>query len=360
MTFFVQLSTQRVLVTSLLMAATTRLPASDAAVVAFDAPAIVIAEPINPSVVEQPTMGGDLVRLRIPVSTFQSPEFRGQVQDYIVEVESPYQRCRVLDFWPKSEVYSEIDGTVAVDSSQQRESNFNLNVSAKFEPLGHATAQGDFKNKTNFQERYQRKPPMQLLSSSGTVRRGYGVMFKFRPGPLPVLEGVRDLAVLVEVPPGWRADMLQVTMRATGVSQHSSRPQQLGEARLWIAVHREGDAAAAAAATRYVTQERALRSLAASSQSQVQDKALPTFWHKLGASLDVIQPRIPKDYLTQVIFSTSNRFYDNEATNRLPVDLRVAVLDYWDSRNSLVGLSSNNSRNATIQVSFNDRQTNEF
>ncbi len=329
--------------------------AGEATAVTFDAPAIVIAEAINPAVVEVPTMGGDLVRLRIPVSTFQSAEFRGQAHEYVVEIESPHQSLRVLDFWPKSEVYSDIEGTVSVESARQQDNNLNFNLSGAYEPFGRGSVQGDFHNKSNVQERYQRKPAMQVLASSGTIRRGYGVIFKFRPGPLPVLEGVRDVAILAEVPRGWRADMLQVTMRAVGVQHNSSRPQSLGEARLWMTTHREGDQAAAAAATRYVTQERALRALAASNQGRVDDKALPTFWHKLGASLDIIDPKIPSDYLSQVIFGMSNQYYDNATTNRLPVDLRVAVLDYWDVRNSLVSLARGRTQDPpTVHVSFKD------
>ncbi len=334
---------------------TTPASASDVAAVSFDAPAIVIAEPINPAVVELPTMGGDLVRLRIPVSTLQVAEFRGQVQEYVVEILSPYQTVRVLDFWPKHEVYSEIDGTVNVESSQQRDSNLNFSLSGAYEPFGRGAVQGDYHNKSSVQEHYHRKPPMQVLTSSGTVHRGYGAFFKFRPGPLPVLEGVRDLAILAEVPRGWRADMLQITMRAVGNQANSSRPQSLGEARLWMTTHSEGDQAAAAAATRYVTQERALRSLAAYNQARVQDKSLPTFWHKLGASLDVIEPKIPSDYLSQVIFGMNNEFYDNPATNRLPVDLRVAVLDYWDVRNALVHLAGGQTpAPRAVHVSFRD------
>jgi hypothetical protein len=263
------------------------------AAVSFDAPAIVIAEPINPSVVELPTMGGELVRLRIPVSTIQASEFRGQVHEYIVEIDSPYQSMRMLDFWPKSEVYSEIEGNVSVESSQQHDRKLNFSVAGVYEPFGKGAIQGDMQSRSNVQERYQRKPAMQVVSASGTIQRGFGVFFKFRPGPLPVLEGVRDLAILAEVPPGWRADMLQIHLRAVGTAAQQSRSQTLGEARLWITTHREGDQAAAAAATRYVTQERALRSLAASNQQRIDSKALPTIWHKLGASLDVIEPRIP-------------------------------------------------------------------
>ncbi len=341
----------------------THVCGGEPAAVAFDAPAMVIAEPINPDVVEQPTLGGDLVRLRIPVSTFQSPEFRGSVQEYVVQIDSPRQTMRVLDFWPKSEVYSDIEGTVSVEQSRSSDRNFNFTAAAAYEPFGRATAQGDFHDQANTQSRYQRKPPMQIVSSSGTIERGYGVFFKFRPGPLPVLEGVRELAILAEVPPGWRADMLQIHLRAVGTSPYGSRPSTLGESRMWMTTHREGDRPAAAAASRYITQERALRSLAAANQTRIDNKSLPTLWHKLGASLDVIDPKIPSDYLAQVIFSASNRYYDNAATNRLPVDVRVAVLDYWDVRNSLLVLasgvatsgSSTDSPSSGVQVSFNDR-----
>lgn len=328
--------------------------------IAFDAPAIVIAEPINPAVVQQPTMGGDLVRLRIPVSTYQSPEFRGSIQEYVVEIDSPHQTLRVLDFWPKNEVYSEVAGTVSVQRNQQTDRNLNFNVSAAYEPIGRGTAAGDFHDSSSQQENFERNPPMQILTSSGTIRRGYGVFFKFRPGPLPVLEGVRELSILAEVPRGWRADMLHIHMRAVGTGPHASRPQTLGESRLWMTSHREGDRAAATAATRYVNQERALRSLAAANSSRIANQALPTFWHRLGASLDVVDPKIPSDYLSQVIFSASNVFYDNKATNRLPVDVRVAVLDYWDVRNALMSLaygsvSKPTDTTSAVQVSFNDR-----
>lgn len=319
----------------------------------FDAPAIVIAEPINPAVVELPTTGGDLVRLRIPISTLQAAEYRGQVHEYVVEIDSPRQSLRVLDFWPKSELYSDVEGTVSVESQSQQGHQLNFSAAAAYEPIGRATIQGDMRSHSQVQQRYQRKPAMQVLTSSGTIHRGYGVFFKFRPGPLPVLEGVRDLAILAEVPQGWRADMLQMRMRAVGTTTANSRMETVGEARMWMTTHREGDQAAAAAAAHYVTQERALRSLAAAQAGRIQQTALPTFWHKLGASLEVIDPKIPSDYLTQVIFGAVNSFRDNATTNRLPVDLRVAILDYWEVRQALTAYAGT-SRNlpAGVHVSF--------
>ena len=96
--------------------------------------------------------------------------------------------------------------------------------------------------------------------------------------------------------------------------------------------------AAAAQARRYIAQERSLRAFAAASQKQVNERSLPTVWHKFGAAMDIVEPRIPGDYLSRVIFGSTDRQFGN-GTERLPVDLRVAVLDYWEQRDSLLALS---------------------
>lgn len=323
---------------------TTRTSASDLAVVGFDAPAIIIAEPINPTVVNAPTTGGKLMRLRIPVSAFLSSEFQGTVNEYLVEFECPQQSMRVLDFWPKYELYSEVEGAIEVDKTHQADSSLRFDVSGGFEPFARGNASGHYNSKSNSSERYRRKPPMQQLTSAGMIRRGYGVFYKFRPGATPTLEGEREVALLVEVPQNWRADLLQVSMQATGITPYSSgRPQILGNSRMWIALHQEGDAAAAAQAQRYVTRERALRAAAAEAKQRIEEKSLPTVWHKVGAALEVIEPRIPADFLTRIVFDFSQQFDDG--TNRLPIDLRVAALDYWADRESLMKLSYSQTAN---------------
>ncbi len=326
--------------------------AAEPAVVGFDVPAIVVAEPVNPAVVNAPITGGKLVRLRIPVSTFLSPEFSGTVSEYLVEIECPQQSMRVIDFWPKAEFYSEVEGTIAVDSQRHQDSRVAFNVSGGYEPFIRGAANGEFNSKSDLHETYQRKPPMQLLTSAGTVRRGFGVFYKFRPGPFPQLEGEREVAMLLEVPATWRADLLQVSMRAVGTTGLSSRNHTLGQSRLWMTVHQEGDSAAAAQARRYVAQERALRALATASQKQIADKSLPTIWHKVGAAMDMVDPKIPDDYLIGVLFGAAPQNLQNprfdEATSRLPVDMRVAVLDYWEQREALLKLAYSASPASTL------------
>lgn len=318
--------------------------ASDLAVVGFDAPAISVAEPVNPAVVNTPLTGGKLIRVRIPVSTFLSPEFVGTVNEYVIEIECPQQTMRVVDFWPKTELYSNVQGTVSVDSNYHKDSHLAFKLSGGYEPFVRGNASGEFNEKIDSHQQYQRKPPMQVLTSAGTVRRGFGVFYKFRPGPVPQLEGEREVAILFEVSANWRADLMQVSMHAVG-QNGSSRLQTLGHSRLWMTVHQEGDQAAAAQAQRYVIQERSLRALATASQKQIEEKSLPTIWHKVGAALDVVDPKIPTDFMTQILFGVSQpkslqhpRF--DQATNRLPVDLRVAILDYWEQREAILQLAN--------------------
>lgn len=311
--------------------------------VQFDAPAIVIAEAVNPAVVAAPLNGGHLMRLRIPLSTLISQDSAGGIEEYIVEIRSPQQSMRVIDFWPKDEYYTDIDGNVEVANSEQFDRKLGIEFQAAYEPLGRGSAGGDYHTKTNRQENYQRRPPMQILTSSGTVDRGFGCFFKFHPGPFPVLEGTREVAILFEVSAGWRADMLQVSMRAAGKPKSSSKQSTtLGSQRLWLATHREGDREAARQTRQAMQHERQLRALAASSQEQVLETSLPTFLHKMGAQLDLIQPRIPDDFLSQIIFGSSQQIYQQH-NRRLPVDLRVAMLDYLDERDKLLSLAQSRS-----------------
>ncbi len=322
------------------LASSASLQAQELAV-AFDVPAIVVAQPVNPEIVQAPLMGGQLMRLRIPVSTVIAPGYQGSIAEYLIEFDSPGQTMRVVDFWPKNETYSELEGTIDIEASKQVDEHFSFGLAAAYPTIGSANAKGDYLNHTNVQERYQRRPPMQTLTSSGTIHQGFGVFFKFRPGPVDVLEGARDVALLVEVPAEWRADMLRVKMTAVEVhngSSYSNTRKVVASSQLWMTTHREGDGSAAAQALAYVHNERALRGLAASQQQQIAQRSTPTIFHKVGAALDVVETRIPQNYLASVIFGpASNQF--NSGMQRLPVDLRVAILDYWQQRSQLLDLA---------------------
>ncbi len=252
--------------------------------VAFDAPAIVVAEPLDASVHNSPSTGGTFLRLKITVSTMIHPEYRGNIDELVVSIDSPSLALRVIDFWPKTEMYSQVQGTITVANEMQRNQNFAFNVAGGYEPFVRGNANGDFHSKQQVQENYQRQPPMQLLTSSGTVNRGYGAFFKFRPGPTPVLEGDRELALLVEAPAGWRADLLHVSMQAVGQASNGFggvEKQTLGSTELWTAAHLLGDEEAAGRARRYMSTEQAVRRLASTNSHTIQQRRYPLCFTKL-------------------------------------------------------------------------------
>lgn len=321
--------------------------------VSFDVPEIAIAQRINPDVVPHPTTGGKLMRIRLPISTFVSGPSASspvEVEQFVVRLTSPQLTMRVVDFWPKTETYSQVEGAVTVKTSTEGAQQLGAKGTASYPPVGQASLDASVKRATKREETYQQKPPMEILSSSGTLHRGYGAFFKFLAGPQAVLEGAREVVVLVEVGPQWRADMVHVSLEAIGRTSNRKGLDNVGSAQMWAAVYQEGDTAAATQASRFVTQERSLRALAAARCDDVSKKSLPSVWHKLGAALDVVEPKIPDNYLSQVIFSSRNVYHNHPSTNRLPVELRVAILDYWDERERLASLA-NGQRGASEEVS---------
>jgi hypothetical protein len=254
---------------------------------------------------------------------------------------------RVLDYWPKNETYSATEGTIKVDARRQKDEHFKFDLGASYPTIGSAQASGNYRNNLNVQESYIRKPQLQQLTSSGTIHQGYGALFKFRSGPVDLLEGSREIAILFEASPNWRADLIQVLMTAVGQSSSFGRPQVLAQSRQWVTVHREGDAAAAAQAARYVQYERALRSLAASQGKQVAERTWLTLWHKAGSALNLVESKIPIDYLDRALFGAASRD-GADGTERLPIELRVAILDYWQERERLCNLAKPDSQSPML------------
>lgn len=302
----------------------------------FDVPAVVVAETIDPDYVSQPTSGGKFVRIRFPASIFVSPQLNGGVEAYEIEIRSPQQSLRVVDFWPRNEMTSDVEGGIKVDTTSNKQMEAGMTASAAFEPLARASANGKYQQSAQVNEHYVRKPQMEALTSSGTTQRGFGCFFKFRSGPATQLEGAREIAILAEVPRSWRADTVLVSMRAS--SPAVSRTRQASASTMWMTVHLAGDEPAAAQAQRFLREEQTLRTMAESVESAIEKRAYPSMWHRVGAALDVVEPRIPNDYLSQVLYGPSGQYLEG-GSHRLPIELRVAILDYWEERDQLQALA---------------------
>lgn len=308
-------------------------------VVHVDVPAMIVGEEVAANVVGQPGFGGRYVRIRFRVTTFVNPTFGGEVTEYGIQIASPQQTMRVVDFWPRTVTYSDVNGDVAVQQSAQSHKDLKLDVNGGFQPFVAGTLQGGIGNKNSVTESFQRKAPSRELVNSGTSHRGFGAFLKFRPGPIVAAEGARDIAILVEVPQSWRGDLLQVQVTASGSrSSNRSRSEFLAGAQNWVAVHQAGDPQAASRVREFVQQEQRLLRVASQAQEQVAEKSLPTVWHRIGAALDVVEPKIPSNYLQKVIFRRQGDYLEG-SSHRLPMQVRVAILDYWESQDAVFQLA---------------------
>lgn len=306
--------------------------------IVFDMPGAVIAQTVDYSQAAVPQGGGKLVRIQIPISLIADVESRERLDGFSIRLLSPHQSFRVIDSWPRHESYSDVVGDVSVEQSNQQTNGLEAKLSGGWQAMLDAGLTGKAQNQRSTKEKFQRRALVQTVASSGTFGRGYGVLFQFQKARNVDLFQKREIAVLAEVPQQWRADLLQVQFSARGKSSFRGESKPIQNEQLWLTVYQEGDVAAAALTREFQTQEQSLRALAASRVAEVKKKSMPTVFHQIGVALDISDPRIPKDYLEQMIFGPEKQYLEGNS-HRLPIDIRVAILDFWEAREDLVDLS---------------------
>jgi hypothetical protein len=298
--------------------------------VRFDVQPLVPAIEVSESNALRQMPGSRLVEIQFEVSTIVPPEFRGAFDESILKIVTRKPSVQVADYWPRTEMYSSIATPLSVAENYERDRHASIQGVGGYPGVGSASGYAYFRDELHRDVNYQQRPPMQLLTASGTIDRRSGVYFKLRSTPQAVLEGSRNFRLILEVPHDWRGDVLEFHAVAYGrknaESDHSH--QQLGEERFLVAVYQQADQDAAQYAMTFVEQQSKLREMAKRHASTIQKRAYPTPVHKLGQVLDIYEPSVPHDYLNQWIFGSATE----QPNHRLPVDLRVAMLDFIDSR----------------------------
>jgi hypothetical protein len=189
---------------------------------------------------------------------------------------------------------------------------------------------------------------MQMIAAAGTVDRNTGVYFKLLASPQETLEGSKAFDIVFEVPSHWRAGLMLVSAEAYGRTDSRHERAKLANHRFMVAAYQEGDVSAGQQAYAYAASENQLRLVADSMATEIDRRKYPTPVHKLGAALDVYEPKIPQTWLEQVIYSR-DEVYPTSPLNRLPVDVRVAILDYLEAKRIVEQLSSTTSAQATAR-----------
>lgn len=310
--------------------------------VAFDTDLIVAAESLPQSAGDYavPSAGKQLVWTRLRISTQIPVNVSSSVNEITFRMQASSGNMKVVDYWPRTEVVSPIDGNIDVAQRDYQHQYFSLQALGGAPSVAGGRAVAGRENTSAIHQTYQERPALNTQISSGTIDRARGVYFQLRPSPQMTLEGGRDFWVLWEVSTDWKADLLDVSAQATALkATHSQKLTSLGNRRFLVALYQAQDENAYHHARRYIEIEGKLRQSASVYDRVIQQQRTPTPWHRFAQSIDLIDSEIPAQWLDYVLYNNELTYIDSK-TAKLPVDVRVAILDYIDQRQALLQLAS--------------------
>jgi hypothetical protein len=253
-------------------------------------------------------------------------------------LESRDQPIRVEDYAPRTTLASDQAGNVSFEERKERSQGIGVAVSG-FEWPAKISGSGDIGSKNSDAKRYELVPEMSPVTASGTIQSGSGVYIKLRASRSTSLEGTHSLSVTFSVPAGWCGGSVVLTCTAWAVDPGLLRGFKdhevvCGKSRFLVALHRDGDLASKAKATRLVQAKSNLLRTVVDHREEIEKSFYPTVAHKVGVLLDVIPPRLPGDWTEQWIYGDRQRL-DRDLVGRMPGSVRAAMSQYSLARREL-------------------------
>jgi len=300
--------------------------------VRFDTVSLVSCRDVTPDDFAAGNPHQRLVEGRFRVSALVNEADLPEGTQYVYRIVNPTGRLQIVDYRPKTRQSSAVVGNVSVEKKKESSKSLGVSLSGSFENLVRGTAGSDIGAKDAAQIKYELKPPMEVVLVAGTVERGTGVYFKLKPSPDTSLEGLREFVLVMRVSSSWRGDVMYVRCEA----QQNRRGTLVsrGIARFVVGLHAEGDEGARSAAEELVLAEAHLRRTVAQRQREIHKRSIPTLVHKVGALLDVYDPRIPDSWLDRIIYGpTSIEQHDFYA--HLPAEVRRVADQYQHAKRKM-------------------------
>ena len=241
--------------------------------VEFDVPAMLSAREIV-ALGSAPVSPYKTIEIIVPVTSEIRASDRKHISEFRFDISWNRKIFPVVDYGPKSQTTSHIEGLVTVEQSHDSGGGISLNAnSQKLEVLA-LSGKGDFSDRKSQRKSFQEIPDHQTLVASGTIKRGTGAFFRFHPSRTETLEGGRDVVIAYRVARDWRGGVLRVECRATGsrkVFGSITEPIDVAEAFI-VPLYLDGDQQSLSAATDFVRAEINLKQTWRSSQTDTRPK----------------------------------------------------------------------------------------
>ena len=266
-------------------------------------------------------------------SLIQSPS-APEIDQWVVRIAPRDAAIQVADYSPRTETASEIDGPIQTKTSNESTQSIGLQVDGHYGKSLHGGLGADKGSKQTHSEQYNRVAPVQAVAVSGTFDRGRGVFFKLRWTARQILEGEKTFSVTLRVPDGWRGGLVDVSVRAESAQRSfpiwEPKTRTLGAADFVIATYHRKDVQTKRLAHQIAVAEQSLRDISSRHRPTAGTQSLSSLLHGVAAKLDLDAPHDQR-WLERLLVGQTDPYQD-EFISRLPMEVRVAAIEYHDAR----------------------------
>ena len=315
-----------------------QLAAASAPRVQFDIAPMAVCHDVTTAEFAESNPNERLLATTLEVSTLMIAGGAADLTEFFFRFSSPGQNLLVADYEPKTTLASQYAGNINVEKRNEATKSAGLSVSGVFDHLIKIAGSGDISAKDNVAVRYELESPKSAITASGTIARGTGVYFKFRPSQQTAMEGSRPFKLVLRAPATWRGDYLQVHCEAYGTQRGVVRDEAIrrGARDFFVALYLAGDGQAKTDAVEMARSESVLqaaliqyrRELAAKSSKSVLDE-LAAIWAPPTRS-----KALPMAELESLLYSHSP-FVASSIPTEIPPQLGTALGAYLSARSAV-------------------------
>lgn len=304
--------------------------------VRFDLPPVAVAVPSETD--------SSVVSFTLNLSSMIASPAAPRVDQWLVTIKPRNREGTIVDYAPRTETGSDISTPVQHKQSSEKSKSMGASVDGAYSQLLRGTIGSDQGTKDIDSVQFDRHAPVQAVAASGTIDRGRGVYFKLRWTAQQVLEGEKQFQVSMRVPKHWRGSIVDVRAVAQRAKKmfggFDSEVVTVGAADFVVATYRHGDESARAAAVELADLEHALRSisLTASANRKATDP-IGGLLKVFAASFEFDRQKASDQWLKRLLIGRADPHLDKSIA-KLPMDVRVAVLDYIDVRENFESLAT--------------------
>lgn len=317
------------------LASFTGLSTLGAQCVQFDVIHSVPAHDVSTPEFQTTSPGEKLICIKLPISSFiQSDESQLQLLYFISGTTK--QRFQVVDYAPKTILITDVDGVVSSEVSEDDSTSIGIQALAPGELPVRGDASAKVNRGTRRLERQARLPQKHLLAASGTMHRGLSAYFKLNPSTQTTLEGDHLFEITARVKSSWRASLLHIHCVALKTSEGADwTGTACNQQDFIVGAFLAGDEQAKACIEGFTTAQIELVQLARTLAQSVEERRYPSFPHKLGAAISVVKPKIPDDWMSDLL--SSGDFHPFE--RHLPRPIQTAATQYRQARAAVLDLA---------------------